>query len=160
MLPKFELHFWKVVLTRKRTCPSKQPGASFNMRSWQESKSLLLAERKSFCAQPQDYDQTVSSLSKAFHKAHELLTYAASSIPFPYSLKKIMEFLQPSFMFGRVFTMAICLARKCLRTQKLLRSTSTSSPKYFDRLRKLGANLCFDYNDPEVKKIRKATGPI
>jgi NADPH:quinone reductase-like Zn-dependent oxidoreductase len=36
---------------------------------------------------------------------------------------------------------------------------TTSSPKHFDRLRNLGADLCFDYNDQEVtRKIREATG--
>jgi NADPH:quinone reductase-like Zn-dependent oxidoreductase len=35
----------------------------------------------------------------------------------------------------------------------------TASPKHFDRIRALGADVLFDYNDPEVvKKIREATG--
>jgi NADPH:quinone reductase-like Zn-dependent oxidoreductase len=38
-------------------------------------------------------------------------------------------------------------------------SITTASPKHFDRLKKLGAHLCFNYNDPDVaKKIREATG--
>jgi NADPH:quinone reductase-like Zn-dependent oxidoreductase len=36
---------------------------------------------------------------------------------------------------------------------------TTASPKHFDRLKKLGADECFDYKDPEVSaKIRAATG--
>jgi NADPH:quinone reductase-like Zn-dependent oxidoreductase len=35
----------------------------------------------------------------------------------------------------------------------------TASPKHFDRIKALGADVVFDYNDPEVvKKIREATG--
>jgi NADPH:quinone reductase-like Zn-dependent oxidoreductase len=35
----------------------------------------------------------------------------------------------------------------------------TASTKHFDRIRSLGADVLFDYNDPEVvKKIREATG--
>jgi NADPH:quinone reductase-like Zn-dependent oxidoreductase len=40
-----------------------------------------------------------------------------------------------------------------------MRVITTASPKHFDRLKQLGADECFDYNDPEVAdKIRKATG--
>jgi NADPH:quinone reductase-like Zn-dependent oxidoreductase len=40
-----------------------------------------------------------------------------------------------------------------------LRSIVTASPKHFDRLKKLGADVLFDYNDPEVvNKVREATG--
>jgi NADPH:quinone reductase-like Zn-dependent oxidoreductase len=40
-----------------------------------------------------------------------------------------------------------------------LKVITTSSPKHFDRLKELGADEVFDYNDPDVsKKIREATG--
>lgn len=49
--------------------------------------------------------------------------------------------------------MAIQIARLCG-----LRVVATSSPKQFDKLKSLGAELVYDYNDPEApEKIRQAT---
>ena len=49
--------------------------------------------------------------------------------------------------------MAIQIARLCG-----LRVVTTSSPKHFDKLKSLGAELVYNYNDPEAPtKIRQAT---
>lgn len=40
-----------------------------------------------------------------------------------------------------------------------LKAYVTASPKHHDRLKKLGAEQCFDYKDPDVaKKIKEASG--
>ena len=49
--------------------------------------------------------------------------------------------------------MAIQIARICG-----LRVVATASPKQFDRLKGLGAELLYDYKDPDApEKIRQAT---
>ena len=49
--------------------------------------------------------------------------------------------------------MAIQIARLCG-----LQVVATASPKHFDKLKSLGAELVYDYNDPDTpEKIRQAT---
>jgi NADPH:quinone reductase-like Zn-dependent oxidoreductase len=86
----------------------------------------------------------------------QMLWESQSDLPRPFEEAKSSE--QPSLL---VWSGATATGHYVIQYAKLagMKVITTSSPKHFDRLKTLGADLCFDYSDPEVtKKIREATG--
>jgi NADPH:quinone reductase-like Zn-dependent oxidoreductase len=86
----------------------------------------------------------------------QLLWESLPDLPKPFEEPKSSE---PSTLL--VWSGATATGHYVIQYAKLagIKVITTSSPKHFDRLKKLGADLCFDYNDPEVvTKIREVTG--
>jgi NADPH:quinone reductase-like Zn-dependent oxidoreductase len=86
----------------------------------------------------------------------QLLWESQPDLPKPFEDTKSLE--QPTLL---VWGGATATGYYVIQYTKLagIKVITTASPKHFDRLRTLGADLCFDYNDPEVvTKIREVTG--
>jgi NADPH:quinone reductase-like Zn-dependent oxidoreductase len=86
----------------------------------------------------------------------QLLWESQPDLPKPFEDTKSSE--QPTLL---VWGGATATGHYVIQYAKLagIKVITTASPKHFDRLKELGADLCFDYNDPEVvTKIREVAG--
>jgi NADPH:quinone reductase-like Zn-dependent oxidoreductase len=81
-----------------------------------------------------------------------------SQLDLPKPFEEIKSSEQPTLL---VWSGATATGHYIIQYAKLagMKVITTSSPKHFDRLKELGADLCFDYRDPEVvTKVREMTG--